>query len=255
VDIIYAIKEIAEDFQNYYGGEHLLVIFVFCLLLAYLCFPELKRIVLYPTLMITFLLINPLLYQKIFHRIIFWRLLWMIPSTVIVAYVFCQLIRTGTTIQKKTAIVALMCLLTVFSGNYVYENVEFQKTQNLEKIDSGVKSVGKIIMKHCENPKCLLRSKYLSQIRQYSTDIELLYGRNVYNYITGASDEYKRIADEMEKKEPDYAYILEIFKANQCNVIAVRDEAPIPEGLLRQYDLYEISREDESIIYKSKQAP
>ena len=252
MNLIDAINEIAEDFQNYYGEERILVIFVFCLLLSWLYFSELKRLILFPTLMITFLLVNPVLYQMIFHKIIFWRLLWMIPCTIIIAYVFCQLIKTGDNTNKRVAIIVLMCLLTIFSGTYVYGNSEFKKTQNLEKIDNGVKKVGIIILDHCDNPKCLLRSKYLAQIRQYSPDIELLYGRNVYNYITGANDEFKKIADEMEKKVPDYAFILEIFKSNKCNIIAVKDESPIPENLMDKYGLYEVAREDESIIYKLK---
>ncbi len=254
MDFMNAVEEISENIQNYYGQERLLVIILFCVLLAYLYSPAIKRLILYPTLLIVFVIMNPILYQLVFSRVIYWRLLWVIPGTCIIAYIICQLVKTSRTPVKKFFVFVCLCLFIALSGSNVYNNVKFKKTQNLEKIDAGVKEVGDIILKNCDQPKCLLRSKYLSQIRQYSPDIELLYGRNVYNnYITGASAEHRKAADEMEKKNPDYPFILEEFKKGNCNIIVVRSRTPITDELLTRYRLYEIARIDQSIIYKKRE--
>ena len=245
------VKEILQSFQEYYGNEHLLVILLFCFMLAYLFFPNLKQIIIYPTLLIVLLLMNPVLYIVIFSKIMYWRLLWMIPGTFLIAYVFCRLVKTGKTLNNKMVILCFLCFLIVFSGNYVYNNEDFKQTQNLEKLNEGVRKVGAIILEENDHPKCLLHAKYLSQIRQYSADIELLYGRDAYNYITVASDEFKLMADEMEKKEPDYDFIVERFKAYQCDIMVVRAKAPIPKYLLKEHHMHEIAREDNSIIYKA----
>ena len=250
MDIINATGELTEHIQGYYGQKRMLVVILFCALIAYLYFPKLKRIILYPTLLIVLLLLNPVLYELVFSKIIYWRLLWMIPGTYLIAYVICQIYRVRKSTCMRVFFLVSLCLCVAFSGNYAYSNDRFQKTQNLEKIDSGVKEVGEIILANCNKPKCILQSKYLSQIRQYSADIELLYGRNVYGYITGVGNDSKKVAREMGKQNPDYACILEVFNENECNIIVVRSIAPIPNGLLEQYDLSEIGRLDRSIIYK-----
>ena len=253
MDIINATGELTEHIQGYYGQKRMLVVILFCALIAYLYFPKLKRIILYPTLLIVLLLLNPVLYELVFSKIIYWRLLWMIPGTYLIAYVICQIYRVRKSTCMRVFFLVSLCLCVAFSGNYAYSNDRFQKTQNLEKIDSGVKEVGDIILENCEKPVCLVRAKYLTQIRQYSVDIELLYGRNVYNnYITGSSDRAKRVAYEMEKKNPDYALVLDLFKKNLGNVIVVKSKYPIPDELLRQYGLHELARADESIIYKKE---
>ena len=250
MDIIHATEELLDNIRGYYGQERMLVLILFCALLAYLYFPELKRIILYPTLLVVVLLINPVLYELVFSRIIYWRLLWMIPGTYLVAYVICQIYKVGKNVYKRAFILISLCLCVAFSGDYAYNNASFHKTQNLEKIDPGVKEVGEFILANCERARCITHAKYLSQIRQYSTDIELLYGRNVYGYITGSSAEFKKVYRELEKETPDYSYVLEVFKKNRFYILVVRGRAPIPEDLLVQYDLMEIGRLDGSIVYK-----
>ncbi len=252
MDFITVIGEISSSFHEYYGSERMLVIALFCMMLAYLYFPGIKKIILYPTMLILFLIVNPILYEKIFSSIIYWRMLWMIPCTYLIAYVICQLVKVGSSLNKKIMILCCMCLFIAASGYYVYTSENFQRTQNLEKVDSGVKEVGDFILENCDSPKCLMREKYLSEIRQYSIHIELLYGRNVFDYITATSDELKKIAEEMESKKPDYSYVLEKFKENNCNVIVVWSRAPIEEHLMYEYRLEELGRLDESIIYKTK---
>ncbi len=101
MDIINAFEEISIDFQNYYGHERMLVITLFCVLLTYLYFPEIKRILIYPTLLIMALFLNPVMYELVFSKIIYWRMLWMIPGSYLIAYIICVLVRVGRTNIKK----------------------------------------------------------------------------------------------------------------------------------------------------------
>ena len=252
MDIINTIQEISESVQNYYGHNRMLVIILFCIMLAYLYFPEIKRNILYPTMLILFIIANPLLYEMIFSKIIFWRLLWMIPGTFIIAYVICQLIKVCKSRVKQLVVLCCICIFFAVSGDYVYSSENFSKTQNLDKLDEGTREVGEIILANCENPRCIMTAKYLSEIRQYSTDIELLYGRNAFNYITTADTESGAMGKKMEMVRPDYFYILERFKKYNCNIIVVHQYAPISDYYIEKYGLMELARVDESIIYKRR---
>ncbi len=137
--------------------------------------------------------------------------------------------QSGKDQHKKVMILVSMCLFIAISGDCVYNSGNFEMTQNPEKLDAGVKEVGDIILKHCDHPKCVMQKKYLSQIRQYSPDIILLYGRNAYNYITGADRSHRIMATEMENRKPDYPMILNCFKESNCDIIVTNSNFPYPK--------------------------
>lgn len=252
MDLVNAVKTMAAYTSEYYGNCHYLVIYLICFLTAFLFFPGIRKKLLYPILVLYLFILNPVLYVLVYHRIIYWRLYWMIPGAMLTAGTFLYLLKR---IKKRPnkIMFALAALLILFCfGNNVYIQGGFQPTANLEKIKQGVIDVSDIILSYKENPRCLVRSRYLTEMRQYSADIQLAYGRDVYGYVSYTSEEMKALANSMESARPDYDSILAYAVGTECDFVVTHADRPISADLLDQYHYREVARKDGSIIYFKK---
>ena len=235
--------------KDYFGNCHYLVIYLVLMLVAFLYIPEIRRLLIYPTIVLYLIIFNPILYQLLFYRVVYWRLFWMIPSTIIMAYMFCQFFKQVRKPYYKVFFCLASFLLLCCFGNNVYTSGIFRPTANLEKIKDGVGEVSDIILYHKKEPRCLVRNKYLTEMRQYSADIQLVYGRDVYGYVSDTPKEEKVIADSMESARPDYNKIFSYAVSKECDFVVTHSDRPVDEELLAKYKFKEVARKDYSIIY------
>ena len=251
MDLMEATEMMISHAKDYYGNCHYFVIFLVCMLMAFLYMPEMQKKIIYPTLVLFAIVLTPFLFQLFFLRLVnvYWRLFWMIPSAIVIAYVFCQLSKQ---VKKRCnrVVFCLACILLICCfGNNIYTSGIFCPISNIEKISDGVGAVSDTILSYKEDPLCLVRDKYLTEMRQYSADIRLVYGRNVYGYVSGPSDEMIAVADSMESEKPDYNLILSFAERFKCDFVVTHLDRPIDKKILKQYHYHELDREDWSIIY------
>lgn len=247
-------KESWVIFKDYCGSGFIPVIF--CVALVYLLFSEKerwKRIVLvYVPMLISAAFFIP------YVRIVFvalmdegntyYRLLWLIPSGIVIAY-------AGVSLFEKHLRIGLvvMTVVIVLGGSLVYRNKLMTKAENAYHIPQTVVNICDAITPEEGAPR--IRAAFPSEltyfVRQYDTDIMMPFGREM---VEDAWDDYYNVVyEEMEK--PEIICMKDLLKATRetkCKYIILAktrktDEDPVKSGLelygeSGDYNIYEDPR-------------
>lgn len=182
-----------------------------------------------------FLVLNPILYQYVYSKIIYWRLMWLLPNTLAIAYATVLFVRKRKHIAVKVIAFVLVLAAVVWKGTNVYTHSGMAKASNQQKVDARVQQVCDEMLAVDETPKCIAALNLSYEIRQYCGDIELMYGRNVEGYINVIDDLSLRIANEMRSENPNYDYIFAQAMAKNYDFVVLEDYKTVPEDLLNQY--------------------
>ena len=236
--------------QRYYGDAFFLIIAVFAYLYLFFFSKENRIRIIYPVLLLCFVIVNPILYKFIFYRIIYWRLFWMLPNSIAIAYATVRILRNSKTAGKMILLGVIMCII-VLKGTNAFEHGNFLLTQNMYKISDNVIEVCDVILNVDDSPRCIVPGTLYSEVRQYSGDIELMYGRNIEGYInSNIQQEYRDVHAELVKEIPNYDYVLSVARKNGYNFIVVDRNKAIPEDILVLYDYSFVDSYGSLVIYK-----
>lgn len=226
--IIYWVNE-------YYGNRWYLLFAVVAYIYLFFATKESRRKIVYPSVLLAFLVLNPILYQYVYSKIIYWRLMWLLPNTLAIAYATVLFVRKRKHIAVKVIAFVLVLAAVVWKGTNVYTHSGMAKASNQQKVDARVQQVCDEMLAVDETPKCIAALNLSYEIRQYCGDIELMYGRNVEGYINVIDDLSLRIANEMRSENPNYDYIFAQAMAKNYDFIVLEDYKTVPEDLLNQY--------------------
>lgn len=226
--IIYWVNE-------YYGNRWYLLFAVVAYIYLFFATKESRRKIVYPSVLLAFLVLNPILYQYVYSKIIYWRLMWLLPNTLAIAYATVLFVRKRKHIAVKVIAFVLVLAAVVWKGTNVYTHSGMAKASNQQKVDARVQQVCDEMLAVDETPKCIAALNLSYEIRQYCGDIELMYGRNVEGYINVIDDLSLRIANEMRSENPNYDYIFAQAMAKNYDFVVLEDYKTVPEDLLNQY--------------------
>jgi hypothetical protein len=139
-------------------------------------------------------LFNPLFYNFVGERFlsgVYWRLFWILPMGLVVAAAFTEL--TGLVKMRifKYMLAAAFLLLTAVSGKLVLSRDNYSFPENPYQISSTVVAICDTILEDngAQQTKAIMPYELLTEVRQYTSKIGLLYGRNVDGYITQITPE------------------------------------------------------------------
>lgn len=112
---------------------------------------------------------------------VYWRMLWLLPTPVIIAYAMAKSWERLKKTWQKAALLCAFCCLICLSGRNVYlQGGPFEQRQNWQKIPYLPAAVCSIIRGSLEeNEEALLVSTWdvVGYVRQYDAGIGLIYGR------------------------------------------------------------------------------
>ncbi len=205
-----------------------------------------RRKLIWPTVLLVFLLMNPILYAKLYEGTRYWRWFWMIASAPVIAAAFMRLVKTSPKNAEKLVVFCSILVLIVKTGSFAYDDGSYYGTENLYKIEPETALVGEIILSVEPSPNCICPAPLCYRIRQYSGDIEQLYGRDAAWYIVEPTKQQRDMFATMLSKEPDYDWILKEAQDASCNIIVTRKENAIPITDLTSYG-FELA--GESTVY------
>lgn len=226
--IIYWVNE-------YYGNRWYLLFAIVAYIYLFFATKESRRKIVYPSVLLAFLVLNPILYKYVYSKIIYWRLMWLLPNTLAIAYATVLFVRKRKHIAVKVIAFVLVLAAVVWKGTNVYTHSGMAKASNQQKVDARVQQVCDEMLAVDETPKCIAALNLSYEIRQYCGDIELMYGRNVEGYINVIDDLSLRIANEMRSENPNYDYIFAQAMAKNYDFVVLEDYKTVPEDLLNQY--------------------
>lgn len=228
------LKEYTKNFLqvviSYWGKPHLLVIILILTALILFCFrkrEEGKRMILFYIIMLAGVF-NPIVYglfwTKIMRSHLYWRMIWLLPTVILLAWAICAWSKKLSGNKKSLPLFIGIAFVLLFGKN-VYMNDNFQWATNKFKLPQDVVSTAAAILENGGKAKAVVPDELCCYTRQYSTKIDLLYGRDIYGYTSPIWDEkIHKIHEEMNKEDPDMDYLTKAVREYECNYIILSQE-------------------------------
>lgn len=234
---------------RYYGEGIFLILAIMSYVYLMIKCIDLRGKILYPIGLILFCIVNPILYKFIFSHIIYWRLFWIMPDAIIIALAAVKLMQECSGRVKKSILLTVYAAIIILLGQNAFTHAEYIMVENQYKISAETIEICDIILEISDEPRCIMPESIFSEVRQYSGDIEMMYGRNADEYISEISGPYKAIYKLMESDSPNYETILAKAEFDGYNFVVCEEAKPIEQSLLDIYGFEEVDRTKENIVY------
>lgn len=216
-------------FLRYNGSGIYFILYFLAIMFVFFIDKEKRNFFVYPALLILFLIINPLFYQLIttyiFADNVYYRILWLLPLPIVIAYVFTYIISQQKDNLYRGVIFIIVSILIILSGEFIYkfddEHMNFEVAENYYKLPNATIGVSQLIHEDAADGGSLkLAAPYLlaTTIRQYDASIPLLYGRvaEYYNYTDANT-----VAAQLNSDIPDLNVVIKIAQDYDCRYFAL----------------------------------
>lgn len=230
-----AINQMYNWIRLYYPDMIYVIIMMISVGYLLMCKKEHRKSIMYPVIVILICILNPIIYQKLLSKMVYWRMFWMIPDATIIAYAVTDIIKKCKPVWGKM-ILLITCMGTIIHvGKNVYNRDVFDRIQNPQKVSADTEAVCDAILAIDKHPRCVMPDGMYAEARQYNGDIELMYGRNAEGYINNLADKYIPVHQQMQAESPDYDYVFSVASEDNYNFIACNKRKPVPDEVLRKY--------------------
>ncbi|MCI9072925.1 MAG: hypothetical protein HFH80_09035 [Lachnospiraceae bacterium] len=218
-------KMITELFQGFMGTG--LIMGWYLLALVYLWFAEKKRrrrvLLVYAPLAVLALYFNPIFARLVYRAVgdeIYYRILWLLPVTIVVAYAMADLYGRLRG-RKKYGFAALSALLVMISGSCIYASPHFHKAENLYHMPQAVVDICDAIQVEGREVMAVFPKEMLSFVRQYTPLVCMPYGREM---LVDRWQADNPLYDAMEAPVLDLDVILPLAKSYSSHFVILPEE-------------------------------
>lgn len=228
------------EFLNFIGGRSGALHWLLYVLALVCCFfwgKQVRRKLFWPSVLILFFFFNPFFYKYVgmhFLTGIYWRLLWMLPVSFVIAYTLTRLVcRIRKNVVRAAAILAA-CACIILTGEPMFSRETYSEKENAYELPDAAIDISDYVMERLKDWKetIIVPNELLCSIRQYSASACLLYGRNAGGFISDIGEDEARVYEEMNKEQPDVALVTEIARNKNCRYIVFNTSFhQIPEDL------------------------
>ncbi|MGN0251033.1 MAG: hypothetical protein ACI4EH_06705 [Oliverpabstia sp.] len=246
----YAIETIQKWFEIYYADGFYLTLAIFAFIYLFVHFPELRAKFLIPMGLVVVVVLNPVMYQLILRKVVYWRLFWMFPTAILIGLAVIKMIQYCDNNIMKVGITLLFCGLVLLKGTNTFQHGGFTIVQTLEKLPKEVQAVCNELLAKEEEPRCIMPQTLFCDVRQYSGDINMMYGRNAHGYIAYMPDMENRVYEQMESETPDYEFVLQKASEGDYTYVVTYENRPIAKKILNTYGYEEMCLCEGYIIYQ-----
>ena len=238
-------------FKEYSG--HGMIVTLFLLSLCYLWYVEKNKenrrlLVAFPIciLLVFFCPLIIILLEKLSEEDVFWRMLWSVPMLCIIAYASIVFIRKLEGIKRYLSIFGILVII-VISGDYLYNNPNYQKAENLENIPSEVIEVCDQIIVDGREVMACFPGEMLMYVTQYTDYIKMPYGREVFLKPDGINMG-NALYELVEKEEVDTKELSQGLRDKACHFVVLR-KSTILKGDLEKENWKVYYESNEYIVY------
>ena len=219
-------------FQEYMGTG--LIVLWFLVSLLYLWLTEKRK---YIRVMF--------LYVPLVLLLVFYRILWLLPVTPVIAFGTVQL--CGKLAGRKRYVgITLAIVLFTISGSLIYRNPNFQKAENAYHVPQSVVDICDTIEVPGREVMAAFPGELLQYVRQYSNVICMPYGRDIMvSKWTVQNDLY----DVMEQEVIDAQELAELAREEACAYVILSEDKKLV-GKMQDQEFEEFGRMHGYVIYK-----
>ena len=247
------MTEILEIFKAYNGTGYYCLLFIAAVL--YLWFTEEDRnikviLVIIPSVIqvLFFIPLFYLIYNKLDEGT-YYRMLWLLPMTLVIAYAGVKAIGTHTRLG-----VLMMVIILAFSGTCVYTSAGVTKAENIYKLPDEVVQICDMIRPEegKERVWAAFPPILVHYVRQYTTDVQLPFGRD------SMVDAWKRLDNPLFElyMSPNMPAdkLTEYSNEYYCNYVIIEKEKGVV-GDLTDYNMILIGETTNFEVYKNENVP
>lgn len=246
---------ISDWIQAYYADGLFLLLAIGAFVYLYVTCKDLRYKFLLPIFVMVFIAVNPILYKYIFSRIIYWRLLWMLPNVILIAAAVVVFLKKQTKLWMKWGVFAVAAVVIMSQGQYMFSDGVFVPRSNWEKLSQETIDVCDIILEIDDTPRIIAPLELSTEIRQYAPEIFMLYGRNMTEvYIRGMTDDERDISfNALKATQQNCNFVLLNTTRLKINFVVVDMSREIDSYWLQKYSYEEVARTNGHIIYYNKE--
>ena len=222
----YVLIQYNVQIDRYMGDGIILPLFVVCFFYLLFTNEKFRRQYGYGMLAGILLVFIPPLYFPLWHRLfggITWRIFWMLCETFICCYAF---IDVAGRCKKKVSywLCIVFCVMVVaLGGRFAYREGVFDKADNAYKLSQENIEIADYLLSLEEHPRVLTIGQVARQLRQYSDDIYMLFGRDTIGGSIAVEDErILEAAKAMKASRMDIPFLTELCREYQIRYMIVR---------------------------------
>ena len=243
------MQTIMTIFKDYGGTGYYTILFV--LSLIYLGFTEedkrVRTILVYIPAVMMLLFFLPVFYM-LYNQLdsgTYYRILWLMPMTVVIAYAGCKLI--GHHVKLG---VILACIVLIISGTYVYKSQHISKAENPYHLPQETIEICDMI-KPAEGEErvwALFPAEQVHFVRQYTTTIQMPFGRESIETSWGFGK--PPLYELLQKEVIPVKELSELSIENYCNYIILLKTMKV-DGDLGEYGIELIGETENYLVYRN----
>lgn len=243
-------KEVSLLFREYMGTGLIVVWFVISViyLLAVEKRKQIRILFLYTPILLLLLYFNPLFARLVYGLAgdeIYYRILWLLPITVVNAYAAAVLYGRARG-KWKAAAAGFLAGLIMISGSYIYHNPYFSKAENQYHVPQSVVDICDAIKVEGREVMAVFPAELLQYVRQYSPVVCMPYGREItVERWPHLSDLY----DEMEAEEINPESLAAQARLEACHYIILSEDKKI-NGSLEDWGYQVFARIRNYVVYR-----
>ena len=238
-------------FKNYMGfHENGYLAFIYLLMLQYLWLAEKDKrrraVFVYAPTLLLLMFFCPL-FRKLFVKLLedsetYYRLLWLLQMSIVSAYGVLSLCG-----RFRRAGLAVMCILIVLCGGYVYDSEHITKAENAYHLPQDAIDIVDMVEPKEGRITVLVPADLIYYVRQYSTNIELPYGREM---LIARWDYHHAMYEAMEKADViETEEFARLAREYPCAYVVLKTDRAVEEPLTDHgYILY--GQVGEYLIYQ-----
>lgn len=249
-------KEMFQFLQGYYNNGIVLWIYVVSFLtIMFWGGKRLRKLIGWPALALMIIVFNPFFYRYVWQKCFYygyWRIFWLFPVALVIgaaAIVWYEKIKQ----QKKQFIFLLVLIFFIGCNgkNMFAKQMFYTDTRNVYKLPQEAIDVADALLEFDTEPRAVMCSELYSYVRQYSTDIKLMYGRNVEGYIGGRNDKSIEMSIHLQKQEyDDWQRVADMMRQEQYKYLVVPQTEKCSEEYMKQFAFTLLKSVDGYMIFE-----
>lgn len=242
------------DFWNNYWGQSFVPLLLFAAVIYLLLFHRKEKNTRYlltylaVSLFIFFCPVTARIIQICIGETVYWRVLWLIPSTPMIAFAMAKFLKERKRGAKLLAL-AVCTVLVAISGKGIYQAGNYHLVHNYQKVPDEVAGICEMANRDADGSEFLLAAdNYIGPyIRVYDPSIYMMFNREGRgNYRAGA----QRLYLEINAPVLNYRMIGAVGKRMFCNYLVVKVPNEEQKKDLEAYGYHEIGSVNRYSLYR-----
>ena len=238
-------------FQKYTGSGFLTILFLLALMYLWVSEknPTIRSVFVYGSTILQMLFFVPLFYYgyQILDNGTYYRILWILPMTITTAYAAVKILG-----RYPAGSILIGVFVIIISGKYVYSNPNITVAQNAYHIPQETVEICDMIMPEEDEERVtgVFPDSLVHFVRQYSTRIQMAYGRDYLAPDWAYGDH--PIRKLMNQKEIEISELVGLATKQKCQYIILERSRQLI-GDFEKYQVFLIGQTANFDVYRNYQ--